>query len=127
MKGPTMKLELRFAISAILMVCTTINSGFYASAQQPSSISIVGRWRSLDTSKGGIGAMFEFRSDGTVDFSPGAVVEMRWHIANSQLLLPSGTLGGDEQKYTLQWLSHTKVGLKTGVGVTELTRVGDLP
>jgi hypothetical protein len=121
----TMKRVLRFATSVILLVCASSDSGFYASAQQSSSASIVGRWRSLETSKGGIGAMFEFRSDGTVDFSPGAIVEMRWRIENNQLVLPPATVGGAEQKYSLQWLSNSKLGLKTEAGVTELTRVGD--
>ena len=69
--------------------------------------------------------MFEFRSDGTVEFSPGAVVEMQWRTENGQLVLPSATVGGNEQKYTLQWLSNAKLRLKTEAGVTELTRVGD--
>jgi hypothetical protein len=120
-----MKRVLRFATSAILLVCASFAFGFYASAQQPSSASIVGRWRSLETSKGGIGAVYEFRSDGTVDFSPGAIVEMQWRIENNQLVVPPGTVGGDEQKYTLQWFSDSKLGLKTEAGVTELTRIGE--
>jgi hypothetical protein len=119
-----MKSVLRFATSVILLVCASFDFGFYASAQQSSSARILGRWRSLETSKGGIGAMFEFRSDGT-DFSPGAVVEMQWRVENNQLILPPATVGGDEQKYTLQWLSDSKLGLKTEAGVTGLTRVGD--
>jgi len=85
----------------------------------------VGRWRSLETSKGGIGAVFEFRSDGTAFFGPGAIVEMQWRIENNQLVLPPATVGGDEQKYILQWISDSKLGLKTEAGVTDLTRVGD--
>jgi hypothetical protein len=120
-----MKRVLRFAILVVLLVCASLGFGFYASAQQPSSASIVGRWRSLETSKGGLGAVYEFRSDGTVDFSPGAIVEMQWRVENNQLVLPPATVGGDEQKYTLQWLSDSKLGLKTEAGVTELTRLGE--
>jgi hypothetical protein len=116
---------LRFAISVILLVCASLDFGFYASAQQSSSASIVGRWRSLETSKGGLGAVYEFRPDGTVDFSPGAIVEMQWRVENNQLVVPPGTVGGDEQKYTLQWFSDSKLGLKTEAGVTELTRLGE--
>jgi hypothetical protein len=85
----------------------------------------VGRWRSLETSKGGIGAVYDFRSDGSVDFSPGAIVDMQWRVENNQLILPPGTVGGDEQRYTLQWFSDSKLGLKTEAGVTKLTRVGE--
>ena len=115
----TMKRVLRFATSVVLLVCASFVFGFYASAQQSSSVSIVGRWRSLETSKGGIGAVYDFRSDGSVDFSYGAIVEMQWRVENNQLILPPGTVGGDEQKYTLQWFSDNKLGLKTGAGVTD--------
>lgn len=121
-----MKRVLRFATSVLALVCVSFGIGFYASAQQSSSASIVGRWRSLQTSKGGIGAVYYFRPDGTVDFSPGAVVETQWRVENNQLVVPPGTVGGDEQKYTLQWFSDGKLGLKTEAGVTELTRVDKL-
>ena len=111
------KRALRFAASVTLLACVSFVSGSCDSAQQPSSASIVGRWRSLETSKGGIGAMFEFRSDGTVDFSPGAVVETQWRIENNQLILPSATTGGAEQKYTLKWLGDNKLSLGSEAGV----------
>ena len=41
-----------------------------ASGQQPN---LVGRWRSVETSKGGIGAVYQFYADGALDFSPGAI------------------------------------------------------
>jgi len=85
----------------------------------------VGRWRSLETTKGGIGKVYEFRSDGTVDGSLGAVVEVPWRIENNQLILPPGTIGGAEQKYTLKWLGDNKLSLGSEAGVTELARVGD--
>jgi len=121
---PNVKREFRFATSLILLVCASFNLGLYASAQQSSS-TIVGRWRSLETSRGGLGSMYEFRSDGTIDLSYGAIVEMQWRIENNQLVLPPAMVGGDEQKFTLQWLSDSKLRLKTEASVTELTRVGD--
>src|SRR5229473_5716400 len=80
-----------------------------ASADDTSSGQIVGRWRSLETSKGGIGAMYGFHANGVVDFSPGAVVEMPWRIENDQLVLPSATVGGPEQKKSIKWLGENKV------------------
>jgi hypothetical protein len=115
---------LSFAASVTLLACISFDSGSCASAQQPSSASIVGRWRSLETSKGGIGAIIEFRSDGTVDFSPGAVVETSWRIENNQLILPSATTGGAEQKYTLKWLSDNQLNLGMETYIQELARVG---
>jgi hypothetical protein len=39
----------------------------------PPPQNLLGRWRSIETSKGGIGSMLTFHSNGVVDFSPGAV------------------------------------------------------
>jgi hypothetical protein len=118
------KRVFRFVASLIFLFCASFSFGLYASAQQSSS-SIVGRWRSLETSRGRLGAMYEFRSDGTIDLSYGAIVESPWRIENNQLVLPPATVDGDEQKFTLQWLSDSKLKLKTEASVTELTRVGD--
>jgi Family of unknown function (DUF5640) len=97
-----------------------------ASPDDASSGQIVGRWRSLEISKGGIGAIYEFQADGVVDFSPGAVVEMPWRIENGQLVLPSGAVGGSGQKLTLKWLGENKVQFVSGNSTgNELTRKGD--
>ena len=116
---------LRFAASVVLLACVSFNFGSYAFAQQSSSAGIAGRWFSLERSKGGIGEVCEFRSDGTVDYSMGAVVDMPWRIENNQLILPPATTDGPEQKFTLQWLGDNKLRLETEGSVAELARVGD--
>lgn len=118
---------LRFAAKVAVLVCVSFDFGCCASAQQSHSASIVGRWFSLERSKGGIGEVCEFRSDGTVDYSTGAVVDMLWRIENNQLILPPATIDGPEQKYTLKWLGDNKLRLETEGGVTELSRVSDHP
>ena len=110
---------------SLLLACANFDSGSCASAQQSSSTSIVGRWRSLETTKGGIGNVYEFRSDGTVDGSLGAVVEMPWRIENNQLILPPETNGGAERKTNLKWLGDNKLNLVSEAAVIELARVGD--
>ena len=97
-----------------------------AAPDDTSLRQIVGRWRSLETSKGGIGATYEFHADGAVDFSPGAVVEMPWRMEDGQLLLPSGGVDGSEQKLTLKWLGENRVQFVSGNSTAdELTRKGD--
>ena len=54
-----------------------------------------------------------------------AVVEMSWRIEDNQLILPPATVGGAEQKYTLNWLGDNKLRLETEGTVTKLARVGD--
>jgi len=116
---------LCLAASVAFLACVSFDFGCCAYAQQSSSSGIVGRWYSLERSKGGIGEVCEFRSDGTVDYSIGAVVDMQWRIENNQLILPPATTDGPEQKYMLKWLGDNKLKLETEGGVTELARVGD--
>ena len=111
-----------FAASAALLACFGL--GWCVSAQQPSSPSIVGRWRWLDTTKGGVGAMYEYHADGTVDFSPGAIVEARWRIENGLLVLPAERTACEE-KHIMKWLGENQLRLETITGSEEFTRVGD--
>jgi len=97
-------------------------------AADDASAKLLGRWRSLETSKGGIGAMFEFRKDGVVDYSPGAVVEMTYRIEGDQLVLPPAIINGPEQKQTMEWSGKDKLRLKSGGDLwLELTRQGPTP
>jgi hypothetical protein len=65
--------------------------------------SIVGRWRSVETSRGGIGAMYEFRADGTFSFSPGAIVDMPYRLDGDRIVFPPATANGAEEKSKLEW------------------------
>jgi hypothetical protein len=117
----------RLKVCGSFLVCVSIIGHPCVSAQQSSSAGIVGRWRSSETSKGGIGAMYEFLADGTADFSPGVVVEMTWRIEKDQLLFPPSGAGEPEEKRTLKWLGDNKVSLVTGgnPGGAELTRASN--
>ncbi len=87
-----------------------------AMAQQPATTpaaNLVGRWRSVETSKGGIGAVYQFRGDGTVDFSPGAIVDMPYRVEGDQLILPPDTTTGPEMKTTLTWPSNDVLRMST--------------
>lgn len=108
-----------------LVMCSSFVFAPYASARQACSAEIVGRWRSLETTKGGIGQMWELRSDGTADCSTGAVVIMAWRIENNQLILPPAMKDGADQKFTLKWLGDDTVMWETGKGVAKLQRVGN--
>jgi len=81
-------------------------------AQSPAD-SLVGRWRSVETSKGGIGAVYQFNADGTLDFSPGAIVDMPYRLEGDQLILPPATTTGPEMKSTLTWPSSDVLRMST--------------
>ncbi|HEY4089436.1 MAG TPA: hypothetical protein VGM43_26085 [Bryobacteraceae bacterium] len=65
--------------------------------------TIAGRWRSVETSHGGIGGLYEFRADGTFSFSPGAIVDMPYRLEGNQIVFPPSTTTGPEEKSKLEW------------------------
>jgi hypothetical protein len=84
---------------------------------------LLGRWRSTQTSKGGLGSILFFRADGTFDFSPGAVVEMPYRIASNEIVFPPATTDGSEQRMKLQFTGQNQLSL---LG-EQLTRKGTAP
>jgi len=87
-----------------------------AIAQPParsSAAPLIGRWRSVETSKGGIGAIYQFNADGTLAFSPGAIVDMLYRVEGDQLILPPATTTGPEMKSTLAWPTNDVLRIST--------------
>src|SRR5665213_418354 len=104
---------------ALLVFCAVLP---LAMAQQPtadSAASLLGRWRSVETSKGGIGAVYHVHPDGTVEFSPGAIVDMPYRVEGDQVIFPPGTTNGSETKFTLSWSSDRMMRLATQDHVDE--------
>jgi len=87
---------------------------------QPTT-GLIGRWRSVETSKGGIGMIFEFHDAGILDFSSGAVVELKYRIEGNELILPPATTNGPEQRQTMEWQPADRLILK---GADTLSRQG---
>src|SRR5436305_11106754 len=94
-------LVARYALLAIAL------ADLIVAAEVPAKL--VGRWRSLETSQGGIGALLEFHADGSVDFSPGAVVGARYRIEGNRLILASDTKAEPEQKMTIEFVGKDKL------------------
>lgn len=90
---------------------------------QPPPKELLGRWRSLETSQGGIGAMVTFRVNGLVDFSPGAVVEMTYRIEGAEIILPPATTSGPEQRQKIEFTDQNQLRM---AGLP-LTRKGAAP
>jgi hypothetical protein len=97
----------------------------------PPPQNLLGRWRSTETSAGGIGAMLTFRANGSIDFSPGAVVEMTYRIENGQLILPPDKKNGPEQRQQMEFRGDNQLRLVTKAGgqsaTVNLTRRGEAP
>lgn len=89
---------------------------------------LLGRWRSTQTSKGGLGLMLFFRADGTFDFCPGAVVELPYRIESDEIVFPPASTDGPEQRMKLQFTGQDQLKLLDGPGPGEqLTRKGAAP
>jgi hypothetical protein len=86
--------------------------------------ALVGRWRSLETSQGGIGAVYQFNFDRTIDFSPGAIVDMPYRVERNQLILPPATAGGPEIRSTLAWPANDVLRMSTQGQTEEYRRQG---
>jgi hypothetical protein len=97
---------------------------FVVTVLAQAQAGLTGRWRTTGTSKGGIGAMFELHDDGTLNFSPGAVVEMKYRIEGDQLILPPGTIDGPELHQKMEWVNADRLVLD---GVQTLSRQGPVP
>lgn len=94
-------------------------------AADKTPAGLTGRWRSLETSRGGIGSMITLREGGALEFSPGAVVEIPYRIEGDQLILAGGSKDASENRQKIVWLADDKLRLdaKSGPGI-ELTRAG---
>ena len=93
-----------------------------ATAQDASQI--VGRWRSEQTSHGGIGAMYDFDADGTVRFSPGVIVDLQYSVVGDRLTLSTS----DGSAYQLSWNGDDQMRWTVnGAGNEDYTRLGVRP
>jgi hypothetical protein len=55
--------------------------------------------------------MFVFREDGTLEFSPGAVVETEYRVEGNRLIMPGGTVNGPEQVWVIESLMKNELRL----------------
>ncbi|MFL6350773.1 MAG: hypothetical protein ACJ74Z_02830 [Bryobacteraceae bacterium] len=84
---------------------------------------VVGRWRSLETSKGGIGAIFELHVDGTVDFSSEAPFESPYRIDGNQLILLQRLTAIRSRKRQLHFSAVNFLSGKVLLSLSSLERV----
>jgi len=103
---------VRYIAFFSLLVCS-------AAAQDASQL--VGRWRSVETSKGGIGAMYDFKADGTIRLSPGVIVSMQYRRDGERLTFAPY----DGIAYTVKWNGDDRMQLTiNGTGSEDYTRLG---
>lgn len=88
---------------------------------------IEGRWRPVVTSKGGIGAVLDFRAKGVLWVRTGAVVESVYAVEGSELVQPAPTVGGAPIRLTIDLREAGVLRLWQGQTMAmELRRVGEV-
>jgi len=110
-----------------ILIALFIASGL----SQETSRKLLGKWRSVETSKGGIGAVLNFRANGTFDYSPGAVIGGTYRIEQNRVITAYEN-GDPENSMTIQSVSAdtlrlgppSDAGLPEGAGSFDLKRVG---
>ena len=103
-------------MKALVLACLWMSIGL---AQQPSDLA--GRWRSVQTSKGGIGAMYDFFADGTERFSPGAIVPTQYRLDGDKLT----TYPQDGPSFTVSWTGADRMRFSVGSAGEDYTRLGE--
>jgi hypothetical protein len=97
------------------------------SAQQPAQ-KLTGKWRALETSKGGIGVLLDFHRDGTMTLSPGAIVPSTHRVEEGNIVSrvsDPGTGEASEDSMTFELIGDSKLRYgKQPYGTIEMTRVG---
>lgn len=64
-----------------------------APALLPGATALTGRWRSVTTTKGGIGAVYDFQAGGRATYSSCALVEMPYQLEGDQLNIGGQPVG----------------------------------
>ncbi len=98
---------------------------------QEENRRLLGKWRSVETSKGGIGAILDFRTNRIFDYSPGAVIGGRYRVEQSHVIT-SYDNGERETTMTIESLTPEMLrlgppenaGTPQGAGSVNLKRVG---
>lgn len=90
--------------------------------------AVLGRWRTVNVTKGGLGAMYEFKTGGVVLVRPGAIAPGTYRIEGNELVLPPLTEGGPENRQTMDMRVPGQVTCYKGQAKSmEMARVGKTP
>jgi hypothetical protein len=105
----------------ILLVAAAFVSLSYS---EQRNRNLLGKWRSVTTSRGGIGALLNFRADGSFDYIPAAILSARYRIEGKQLISTPDN-GDAEDTLTIESVASQNLRLdRAGAGAVDLKRVG---
>jgi len=96
---------------------------------QEATRNLAGEWRSVQTSRGGLGSLLEFREDGGMDYSPGAIVPGRFRLDGKSLIMTVDEGDGTQSEEVMTIAAISAGTLDIGLPNTpalKLKRVGPL-
>jgi hypothetical protein len=89
---------------------------------------LLGRWRTTVITKGGIGALYEFKTGGVVLIRPAAIAPGTYKLEGADILLPPLMEGGPPNRLTMIFESASRIKFYKGKDLSmELSRVGKAP
>jgi hypothetical protein len=113
-------------IASWLSLCSVVAGLPAADLKGPDSIA--GKWRSLETSRGGLGALYEFLPDGNFRYATGAIVTGRYQLEDRKLTIvldDKPAARPAPQTYTVEVLDAARLKYTDGKVSTEFRRVGE--
>ena len=109
----------------IASACWIVAGIGQVSAADPAS-QLFGRWRSAETSQGGLGVVVEFRPGQNYRWSPSPIVSSSYQRSGDQLSLEVSDRGGRTTRisYKIEKLAERELVLSHEKGRMELKRTG---
>ena len=102
-----------------LLIALCVFSGF----GEEQGSKLLGKWRSVTTSKGGIGALLDFRPDGRFEYIPAAIVPGRYSVEEQRLTIRDAD--GEQTVMNIEAISTEALRLgMPRAGSLDLKRVG---
>ncbi len=89
----------------------------------PSLAQLTGVWESVDRSSGGLGLTYNFRADGTMCVSPGAMVDFVYQFVDGKVLVLSADLSENPETVMALRLENDQLVVEMGSDAPPLERV----
>ena len=89
----------------------------------PSFAQLEGVWESVERSDGGLGMAYDFRPDGTVCVSPGAMVDFVYRFVGGRVLVLDSDLSEDPETVMAFRLENDRLVVDVGSDAPPLVRV----
>lgn len=95
-------------------------------AQTPAS-PLIGRWRSVNVTAEGVGAIYEFNKEGVVAIRTGIISEINYRVEGKELILPAPNPNAPPVRQQISLPDKARMLLTQGQDATQLYRISPFP